>query len=98
MREELQQARSATDTSQRALREVQEQLVKANASRQATERQMAALTERESHAQALLARKAPISLKARVARHRAARAAARARVRRLREAREPYIKPPLPYF
>jgi len=98
MREELQQARSATDASQRALREVQEQLAKANASRQASERQLAALSERESQAQASLARKAPASLKSRVARHRAARAAARARIRRLREAREPYIKPPLPYF
>jgi uncharacterized glyoxalase superfamily protein PhnB len=98
MREELQQARSATDANQRALRELQEQLAKANASRQATERQLAAVTEREGQAQALLARRAPAGITARVAHHRAARAAARARVRRLREAREPYIKPPLPYF
>jgi uncharacterized glyoxalase superfamily protein PhnB len=100
MREQLRQARSTTEAGERSLLEAQGQLAKAAAGRQAAERQLAERVGKDGHAQgpAPEARKASISLHARVARHRAARAAARARIRRLREAREPSIKPPLPYF
>jgi uncharacterized glyoxalase superfamily protein PhnB len=100
VREQLQQARSASQSSERALQETRTELSKANAAWQAAERLR---EERTSN----LMREATVkpetgkhgaSRHARLARYRAARLAARARVRRLREAREPMIKPSLPYF
>ena len=94
VREQLQQARSTSQSSERALEEVRAELAKANASRQAVERWR---EERAGKAVREAGRRGA-RLHARMARYRAARLAARARVRRLREAREPHIKPPLPYF
>jgi uncharacterized glyoxalase superfamily protein PhnB len=87
VREQLQQARSTSQSSERALEELRAELTRANVSGQAAER----LREER-------AGRRGASLHARMARYRAARLAARARVRRLREARDPHIKPPLPYF
>ena len=100
MREELQRALKATDASQKSLTELEGQLAKANAGRQAAERQLAEAAGAERQGQGLTGErhKARGSSHARATRYRLARAAARARVRRLREAREPFIKPPLPYF
>jgi uncharacterized glyoxalase superfamily protein PhnB len=94
VREQLQQARSTSQSSERALEEVRAELAKANASRQAAER----LHEERAGKAVREASRRGARLHARMARYRAARLAARARVRRLREAREPHIKPPLPYF
>jgi uncharacterized glyoxalase superfamily protein PhnB len=94
VREQLQQARSTSQSSERALEEVRAELAKANASRQAAER----LYEERAGKAVREASRHGARLHARMARYRAARLAARARVRRIREAREPHIKPPLPYF
>jgi uncharacterized glyoxalase superfamily protein PhnB len=98
MRDQLQQARTASQSSERALVEARAELARANTEREAVEQRP---PERVSKAlRAHLAKREARrgSLAARVARYRAARVAARDRVRRLREAREPFIKPPLPYF
>jgi uncharacterized glyoxalase superfamily protein PhnB len=100
MREQLQQARNASQSSERALREARTELSKANAARQAAERLREAHISNPMREAAVKpeAGKHGVSRHARMARYRAARLAARARVRRLREAREPVIKPSLPYF
>jgi uncharacterized glyoxalase superfamily protein PhnB len=98
IREQLQQARNASQSSDRALIEARAELAKANAGREAAEQQTPERVSKALRAHLAKQEASKPSLHARMARYRSARLAARARVRRLREAREPYIKPPLPYF
>jgi len=98
IREQLQQARNASQSSDRALIEARAELAKANAGREVAEQQTPERVSKALRAHLAKREASKPSLHARMARYRTARLAARARVRRLREAREPYIKPPLPYF
>jgi chromosome segregation ATPase len=98
--EQLQQARSTTAASERSLQEAQGRLAEAIAAREAAWRpapEGAGPEVREPLGKRAAA-KASFSFKARVARYRAARAASRARLRRMREANAPHIKPSLPFF
>jgi uncharacterized glyoxalase superfamily protein PhnB len=98
--EQLQQLRSATAASERRLQEAQGRLAVAIAAREAAGRpapEGAGHEVREPLGKRAAA-KASFTLQARVARYRAARAASRARLRRMREANAPHIKPPLPFF
>ena len=98
--EQLQRARSTTAASERSLQEAQGRLAEAIAAREAAWRPAleGAGTEVREPLGKRVAAKASFSFKARVARYRAARAASRARLRRMREANAPHIKPPLPFF
>jgi hypothetical protein len=98
IRDQLQQARNAGQSSERALVEARAELAKANAEREAAEQRPPERVGKALRAHASKREASRPSLAARMARYHAARMAARARVRRLREAREPFIKPPLPYF
>jgi uncharacterized glyoxalase superfamily protein PhnB len=92
MREQLQEARDARAVAERTLDDVKGQLAKAHADRLAvTERPLPERAHKET------ARKGS-GVPTRLAAYRAARAAARARIKRWREANEPFIKPPLPTF
>jgi uncharacterized glyoxalase superfamily protein PhnB len=99
--EALERERTSRLAAERTLREIREQLQQARSTSQSSER---ALQEaRAELARANANRQAAERLREQRAgkvalRYRAAKWAARARVRRLREAREPHIKPPLPYF
>ena len=100
VREQLHEARSANQSSERALGEARAELAKAVARGPASEpphEERGGKTMRESSVKREAGRHRA-RLHTRMARYRAARLAARARVRRLREAREPMIKPSLPYF
>jgi uncharacterized glyoxalase superfamily protein PhnB len=88
VRQQLEQAHSTNEATERTLREVRGQL--------ASERLKSERLGRAGREQA--AKQSKQALATRAARHRAARLAARARIRRLREAHEPSIKPSLPYF
>ena len=100
VRGQLQEALRAGQSSERALEEARAELPKASPSGNAAEgardgqsnkavRRVGAKREAGRHG---------ASRHARLARYRAARLSSRARVRRLREAREPLIRAPLPAF
>jgi hypothetical protein len=100
LRAQLAETQEAKLSAERAAQDMRDQLATAQAAKATIERRVAERTAKEVRERVAkeIAAKEAAELKTRLEANRAARIAARARIKRLREANAPAINPPLPAY